>query len=201
MSERLKIDLPVIVEGRYDKSTLASVIDARIITLGGFAVFNSREKQALLRKIAVNGVILLTDSDGGGKLLRSFVKGILPKDKVYNLHIPKIEGKESRKASPSKEGLLGVEGMPSDLLRSMFLPFAGQERAELSAKSEGRAITKLDFYNHGLSGGCHSRANRTKLAEYFGLPTDMSTNALLDALNIISDAEEFTSVACEIFNG
>ena len=109
--EKVRINLPIIVEGRYDKSALSGFLDATIITTGGFSIFNDKEKQALLRRISANGVILLTDSDGGGKQIRKFLQGILPPDKIHNLFIPKIEGKESRKRHKSAAGTLGVEGM------------------------------------------------------------------------------------------
>ena len=114
--ERIKISLPIIVEGRYDKSTLAGFIDAQIITTGGFSIFNNKEKQTLIRRIGQNGIIVLTDSDGGGKQIRSFLSGIIPQDKLHNLYIPKVEGKESRKRKPSASGTLGVEGMEKEVL-------------------------------------------------------------------------------------
>ena len=196
MSDRLKISLPVVVEGRYDKSTLASVIDARIITLEGFAVFNSKEKQALIRRVGQGGLILLTDSDGGGTQIRSFIRSILPKDKVYNLYIPKIPGKERRKSTPSKAGLLGVEGMSAELLRELFLPFVGRGRAELCSEDP---ITKLDMYLRGMSGGPDAKERRAMLAEALGLPQDMTANSLLDAINVISGREEFDRLADELF--
>ena len=103
--KKKNLKLPLIVEGKYDKCALSSLFSGLIITLGGFSVFNSKEKQAMLRKISENGVIVLTDSDGGGKQLRSFVSGMLPKDKVYNVYIPKIKGKERRKTKSSREGV------------------------------------------------------------------------------------------------
>ena len=102
--EKIKISLPIIVEGRYDKATLSGFIDATIITTGGFSIFNNKEKQALLCRLAKDGIIVLTDSDGGGKQIRKFLAGILPPDKIHNLYIPKIEGKESRKRKPSAAG-------------------------------------------------------------------------------------------------
>ena len=123
MAKRSKISLPIVVEGRYDKSTLLSIFDTTVITLGGFAVFNSKEKQMLLRRVAKDGIIILTDSDGAGKLIRSFLNGIIPKDKIYNLYVPKIAGKEKRKSAPSKEGLLGVEGMGREELTRVLAPF------------------------------------------------------------------------------
>lgn len=189
MQERIKISLPVIVEGKYDKIKLDSILDARIITTGGFSIFNSTEKQMLIRKLCQNGVIVLCDSDGAGKVIRSFVKSFLPADKVINLYIPKIEGKEKRKTEGSKEGTLGVEGMDADLLRALFQKYA-------NASTEKRTeITKRDFYLYGLSGGENSTAKRDTLAALFGLPSGMSANALLDALNIISSLEEFSEKA------
>lgn len=196
MSDRLKISLPVVVEGRYDKSTLASVIDARIITLEGFAVFNSKEKQALIRRVGQGGLILLTDPDGGGTQIRSFIRSILPKDKVYNLYIPKIPGKERRKNAPSRAGLLGVEGMSADLLRELFLPFVGRGRDELCPEDP---VTKMDMYLRGMSGGPDAKTRRAALAEALGLPQDMTANSLLDAINVISGREEFDRLADELF--
>ncbi len=185
MEEKIKISLPVIVEGKYDKIKLDSILDARIITTGGFGIFNSDEKKALIRRLCQNGVIVLCDSDGAGKVIRSFVKSFLPPDKVINLYIPKIEGKEKRKKEGSKEGTLGVEGMDADLLRALF-----QKYADASTAGRGE-ITKRDFYDYGLSGGENSRAKRDALAKVFDLPSGMSANALLDALNILSSLEEF----------
>ena len=107
--EKIKISLPIIVEGRYDKSTLSGFVDATIITTGGFSIFNNKEKQALIRRLGENGIIVLTDSDGGGKQIRKFLAAIIPSDKIHNLYIPKIAGKESRKSKPSASGNLGVE--------------------------------------------------------------------------------------------
>ena len=113
--ERLKISRPVIVEGKYDKITLSSVIDAHVIPTGGFSLFRAEEKKALLRRLAeAHGVIVLTDSDGGGKQIRAFLSGILPKEKVTHLYIPALSGKERRKEKPGKAGLLGVEGMSAE---------------------------------------------------------------------------------------
>ena len=114
--EKMKISLPIIVEGRYDKSALSGYIDGVILTTGGFSVFNNKEKQALLRRIGADGVIILTDSDGGGKQIRSFLLSTLDKDKVHNLFIPKIFGKEKRKRAPSRSGTLGVEGMEKETI-------------------------------------------------------------------------------------
>ena len=192
MSERIKIRLPIVVEGRYDKSTILSIFDTTVVTLGGFGIFNSKEKQALIRKIAKDGIIVLTDSDGAGKMIRSFLNGIIPKDKIYNLYIPKIEGKERRKSAPSKEGLLGVEGIGREELVRILSPFT-VENTDGGQKSEKNAkmITKVDFYMDKLTGAESSSQLRDALALHFNLPTGMTPNALLEALNIITDMEGY----------
>ena len=188
MTDKKKIALPVIVEGKYDKNTLSQIFDGVIISVGGFGIFNSKEKQALLKKIGKDGIILLTDSDGGGRQIRSFLSGILPKGSVHHLYIPKIEGKERRKDKPSKAGLLGVEGMPREVLCDIFKPFLSDE------KSHGvplDPISSLDFYNDGLLGGDNSSAKRARLAASFDLPDDMSAKALVEALNLLVTKEEY----------
>ena len=196
--ERIKISLPIVVEGKYDKSTLLSMFDTTVITLGGFAVFNSKEKQALLRRVAKDGIILLTDSDGAGKLIRSFLNGIIPKDKIYNLYIPKVKGKEKRKSAPSKEGLIGVEGIGREELMRILSPFFSQNEADgYTPKNSGEMITKVDFYMDKLTGFDNSAAKRDKLAEYFNLPSGMTPNALLEALNIITDKEGYRRAVAE----
>lgn len=179
--KRLKISLPIIVEGRYDKSTLAGFVDATVITTEGFGIFNNKEKQALIRRLCGDGVIVLTDSDGGGRQIRSFLAGILPSGKIHNLHIPKIHGKESRKAHHSAAGTLGVEGMTREVLERLLLPFADGS----SEHSGGREITKTDFYLDGFSGTDNASDRRARLAALAALPEDMSANALLEAMNIL----------------
>ena len=192
MSERIKISLPIAVEGKYDKSTLLSIFDTTVITLGGFGVFNSKEKQALLKKIAENGIIVLTDSDGAGKVIRSFLNGIIPKERIYNLYIPKIEGKERRKSTPSKEGLLGVEGVGREVLVKVLSPFIVEAGKDCKSPFNDREmITKVDFYKDKLTGFDNSSVMRDKLAKAFDLPDGMSANALLEALNIVANKEEY----------
>lgn len=121
MSDRIKVDRPVIVEGRYDKIRIASLIEGTVITTDGFGVFKNSEKKALIRRLASErGVIILTDSDGGGLVIRSYLNSVLPKDKIINLYIPAVKGREKRKKEDSKEGLLGVEGIDCDTLRSVL---------------------------------------------------------------------------------
>lgn len=192
--ERIRVRYPVIVEGRYDKSTLAQVIDAPIITTGGFAIFNSAEKQSLIRRLAERGgIILLTDSDGGGRQIRSFVAGIVPREKLHQLYIPEVRGKERRKAAPSKAGFLGVEGMEREVLERLFAPFAitTDGVSNNSAKSGDEMITKLDFFEDGLSGGRDAAAKRDLLAAHFELPRGMSAGALVEALNLLASREEY----------
>ena len=189
MSEKLHIALPVIVEGKYDKIKLDSVLDATVVTTGGFGIFNSREKKALIRRLCRNGVILLCDSDGAGKVIRGYLKSLLPPERVYDLYIPKIAGKERRKRVGSKEGTLGVEGMDADLLRALFAPYAADS---LPARTP---ITKADFYAFGLSGGANAAALRDVLAAHFDLPGGMTANALIAALALLCSREEFEAAA------
>lgn len=181
--EKKRLKIPVIVEGRYDKCTLSSLFSGLIITLDGFSVFNSKEKQATIKKIAENGVILLTDSDGGGRQLRSFVSGIIPKGKVNHVYIPKIEGKEKRKTKRSKAGFLGVEGMEAELLLRLLSPFT-QDGEDVGEK-ESVDITTADFYADGFTGTDGSAERRSKLAAYLELPEDMTAKALLAAINLL----------------
>ena len=192
--EKVKISLPIIVEGRYDKSTLSGFLDATIITTGGFSIFNNKEKQALLRRIAENGVIVLTDSDGGGKQIRKFLAGILPPDKIHNLYIPKIEGKESRKRKPSKSGTLGVEGMEKKVILRLLEPFIDGKITEKS----GRMITKVDFFTDKLTGCDGASENRAKLCRECNLPDDMTPNALLEAMNLIYGYEEYKKIISDL---
>ena len=187
--EKIKISLPIIVEGKYDKIKLDSILDAKVITTGGFGIFNNAEKKALIKRLCENGVILLCDSDGAGKVIRAHIKSLLPPEKVINLYIPKIEGKEKRKREGSKEGTLGVEGMDAKLLRDLFCKYADASTAPREP------ITKQDFYLCGLSGGENSAAKRDALAALYDLPSGMTANALLDALNILSSLEEFEEKA------
>ena len=189
MSEKLRIALPVVVEGKYDKIKLDSVIDATVLTTGGFGIFHSAEKKALIRRLCKDGVILLCDSDGAGKVIRGYLKGILPPERVYDLYIPKIAGKEKRKRVGSKEGTLGVEGMDADLLRALFAPYA------TDALPSRAPITKADFYAYGLSGGANAAALRDALAAQFDLPSGMTANALIAALALLCSREEFETAA------
>ena len=200
--EKLKIALPVIVEGRYDKLRLAGVIDAEIITTAGFGIFSKKEQLSLIRALAApRGVIVLTDSDGAGKTIRAHLSSALPPEKVYHLYIPRIEGKERRKSAPSKEGTLGVEGMDNALLYELFLPFADTEEGSAGGGTPARGgITKADLYAFGMTGAENAAALRDRLAQACGLPPGMTPNALLGAVNILFTREEFFARAEQIRN-
>ena len=192
--EKIKISLPIIVEGRYDKSALSGFLDATIITTGGFSIFNNKEKQALIKRIAENGIIILTDSDGGGKQIRKFLLGILPPDKIHNLYIPKIEGKESRKRKASKSGTLGVEGMDKEVILRLLAPFVEGENIVKNSK----IITKVDFFTDKLTGCEGASENRARLCNECGLPDDMTPNALLEAMNLLYGYEEYKKIVSKI---
>lgn len=195
---RLDIPYPVLVEGKYDKIKLSSVINARILTTDGFAVFNSKEKRALLSELAKKTrIIVVTDSDSGGRVIRNHIKGILPPDRIINLYIPSVKGKERRKNAPSKEGLLGVEGMDADVLREVFLPFASENAPN------NEPISRTRLYELGLLGGENSSALRRAVCRELKIPEDMSSGAFLDALNLLlskAEAEESISRAVKNFN-
>ena len=189
MMERLKIALPVIVEGKYDRLRLDSVIEAQVLTTDGFGLFRKNEKAALIRALAAKSkIIVLTDSDGAGKVIRSHISSLVPKDRLIQLYIPKIAGKEKRKAAPSAEGTLGVEGMERQLLRELFEPYVDAEAVEAL---EANPLSKTDFYVDGLSGGEGSAEKRDTLAAKVGLPDGMTANALLAALRVICSYEEY----------
>ncbi len=206
MEKKLVIPLPVVVEGKYDKMKLSSVIEANIITTDGFGIFKKKEKTALIKRLSENGVILLCDSDGAGGVIRRCVMGSVPKDKIYNLYIPKIEGKEKRKKEPSKEGTLGVEGMDESLLYDMFLSLAQKLGIDTGTGSiagvslRGRPITKADLYEYGFTGRAKSGAARDKLCRAFDLPDGMTPTALLGALNILTDREGYIEAAKRIIH-
>ena len=193
--ERIKISLPIVVEGRYDKSTLSGFIDGVIITTGGFSVFNNKEKQALIRRLGEGGIIILTDSDGGGKQIRKFLSEILPPDKIHHLYIPKIEGKEKRKTKPSAQGTLGVEGMEKEILLRLLSPFADGDKPE----KERKMITKVDFFTDKLTGCDNASENRARLCAMCDLPSDMAPNALLEAMNLLYGYEGYKALVDEIF--
>lgn len=183
----------IVVEGRYDKNALSQVVDASIVEVGGFAVFNDREKTAYLRALAEKrGLILFTDPDGAGFVIRNHLKGVLPPDRLKQAYIPDVPGKERRKKRPGKEGKLGVEGMPPDVL------LAALRRAGATFEGEGEApapahITKADLLDKGLIGP-DSAARRADLQRRLGLPARLTANGLLEALTLLLTREEFDAL-------
>ncbi len=186
--EKMKISQIILVEGKYDKIKLESILDANIITTGGFSVFNNEEKIALIRRIAeVNGLIILTDSDPAGFVLRNKLKGMLPKsDRIIHMYIPTQKGKEKRKKEYSKAGLLGVEGIDADKLRELFSKYSSVNNAQ----EKKEKITKSYLYEIGLSGRANSTEKRDKVAETLDMPKGMSTNAFLEAINMLGVSKE-----------
>lgn len=185
--KKLRIIYPVIVEGKYDKIRLTSIFEAHVVTTDGFGVFNKKEKMALIRALAAESkLIVLTDSDGAGKLIRSHLTGSVPKEKLIQLYIPRVEGKERRKEAPSAEGTLGVEGMSNDVLFGLLLPYT-----EEGAPIESNPISKTDLYVDGLTGGENSKEKRDALAASLGLPPNMTPNALLEALKVVCPYEKY----------
>ena len=194
-----KIKEVIVVEGRYDKNTLAQVVDATVVTLGGFAVFNDKEKVAFLRRLAAErGLIVLTDSDGAGFVIRNYLKGALPKEQVKQAYIPDIHGKEKRKAQPGKEGLLGVEGVDDALVLQALRDALGEEAGNAPAKPEGRQITYTDLYEWGLSGTAGSAERKTKLLCALGLPPRLSKKELVEALNRLYSYEQLDEMQSEL---
>ena len=186
-----KIKEVIVVEGRYDKHTISQVVDATVVTLGGFSVFNDREKLAFLRRLAEErGLIVLTDSDGAGFVIRNYLKGALPKDRVKQAYIPDIHGKERRKRHAGKEGKLGVEGMKPEVLLAALeragATFLDGEEECVPAKEP---ITKADLFALGLTGGLDSAAKRQALLKKLDLPEHLTANGMLEALNLLYDRE------------
>ena len=186
--EKLKIRETVLVEGKYDKIKLESVLSAHILTASGFSIFHQKEKLALLRRIALSdGLIVLTDSDPAGFFLRAKLKGLLPKEgRVYHLYTPSLEGKEKRKRKPSKAGILGVEGTDPAILRDLFAKFAVAN----DAPDAPAPLTKAALYELGLSGRPGSTEKREQAARRLALPKDMTPNAFLEALNLLKITRE-----------
>ena len=196
----IKIDRAVIVEGRYDKIKLSSIIDGVIIETDGFGIFNNKEKQRLIRRLAeTKGLLILTDSDSAGFKIRSFIRGIVPAEQIKHAYIPDIFGKEKRKTEASKEGKLGVEGVKVQVIIDA-LEKAGV-LCEESEKTERREITKLDLYEDGLSGKPDSDALRKKLLKHLDLPERLTSNALVQILNTFLTFEEYKNAIEEITNG
>ena len=184
--EKMKIDLPIIVEGKYDKIKILSIADACVIATDGFGVFKNSERLALIKRLAAQSkIIILTDSDGAGKVIRSHITSAIPKERIIQLYTPQVKGKERRKDAPSAEGYLGVEGTEADTLRAILAPFSvGTYDSEKSGQVY-KELTKADMFEAGLTGAPDSAERRDELALSLGLPRGMTPNALLAALNVL----------------
>lgn len=193
----IQIKEAIIVEGRYDCNTLHQLVDAVIIETGGFRIFNDKERLQMIRRIAqVRGILILTDSDGAGFVIRNFLKGALPTEQVKHAYIPDIAGKEHRKRKAGKEGKLGVEGMRPDILLQA-LQKAGAtilDAHTLQSSIPQNRINKADLYAWGLSGTADSAVRRKKLLQRLQLPEHMSANALLDFINAVSDSQAIEEI-------
>lgn len=188
----------IVVEGRYDKNTLSQIVDATILCTDGFGIFREKERQALLRSLARRrGIIIFTDADGAGKVIRGFLNGIVEPEYIKNAYIPDIPGKEKRKSSPSKEGKLGVEGMTPEIILSA-LKAAGATFGGCGTPVYGVGITKADLYRLGLSGGEMSAAKRKQLQKSLSLPERMSANQLLQVLNIVTTLPELERLLASV---
>lgn len=182
----------IIVEGRYDKNTVRQTVDATIIETAGFGIFSDNEKIELLRKLAEQrGLIILTDSDSAGFLIRGHLKGRLDNSLIKHAYIPDIQGREKRKSTPSKEGKLGVEGMSSTVILDALTRAGATFEDDSSAAAPLSPITKADLYDTGLTGKPDSGRHRTALLKRLGLPEHLSTNGLLDVLNILYTRDAF----------
>ena len=184
----------IVVEGRYDQNTLRQIVDADVVCTDGFAIFRETERQKLLRRLAEQrGLIVLTDSDGAGRVIRGFLNGIVGPKNVKNAFIPDVPGKEKRKSSPSKEGKLGVEGMTPEIILNA-LRSCGATMDDPPGDTPRGGLTPADLYTLGLTGAANSAEKRRRLQKALDLPEQMSTKQLLTALNILVTPEELREV-------
>lgn len=192
---KLKIPYAVVVEGKYDKIKLSSIIDSPIIVTNGFGIYKNSETARLIRYYAEKtGIVILTDSDTAGFRIRGHIKSIVPKGKIINLYSPEICGKEKRKIQPSKEGKLGVEGISAEKLRKLFV----DSGLVNDAKSSENPITSLDFYELKLSGNSNSTLYRKQILNAMNLPENLTAKALLEAVNARYSKEEFIQLVQKI---
>ena len=191
----MKIQEVILVEGKYDVDTVKQVFDATVLSLDGFQIFKNPEKRELIRQLAEKrGIIILTDSDRAGFQIRHYLKGIVPADQVKQVYIPRILGKEKRKKTFGKEGILGVEGMSPETLRDAF------EKAGITIAKSGdskEAITKADLMTLGLTGRSDSVSKRRNLLKRMGFPETMSCKAMLESLNVLYTREKFLEMASQ----
>ena len=193
----VKISEAIVVEGRYDKNTLSQILDAPILETSGFGIFKDKKQMALLRQVAEKrGLIVFTDSDGAGFVIRNHIKSAIPGKYLKHAYIPDIMGKERRKAAPGKEGKLGVEGMSREIILDALRKAGATIEGEQTAAAN--RITKQDMIALGLSGGADSSRKRAALLKKLDLPEHMSANALLQALNLLYSLEELEAIMTEL---
>ena len=187
----IKLKQAVIVEGKYDKIRLSNILDATIITTEGFGIFKDKKKTDLIRLLAEkNGIVILTDSDRAGQMIRKHVEKIAGKSNITNVYLPQLKGKEKRKTTPSSEGVLGVEGTDDNIIVDCL------ERAGVIGEktvAQGRKITKTDLFNLGLSGSPQASEKRADLCKYLKLPDFLPANSLIDVLNLLYGYDDFMS--------
>lgn len=192
----IRLKYPVIVEGKYDKMRLCSFVETPVFTTDGFGIFKNEEKKNLIRCLCErDALIILTDSDRGGALIRRAIKSIAPASRLIHVYIPRISGKEKRKSTPSKEGFLGVEGMTEETLRQVF---ARSGLTEQDTKEKTPFLTRARLYADGLMGSSDSANKRKLLARALGIPTDLSTTAFVDAVNLLWDREAYEKALQEL---
>ena len=190
----IKISQAIVVEGRYDKNTLSQIVDAPIFETSGFHIMKDKATQALLRRVAMErGLIVFTDSDGGGFVIRNFLKQIIPAQYLFHAYIPDIYGKEKRKSVPGKEGKLGLEGMSRDVILTAL-----ENCGANFHPSEKQPITKQHLFALGLSGQANSSILRKQLLKKLELPEHMSANAMLQALDVLYSPEELADILKEL---
>ncbi|MCI6730264.1 MAG: DUF4093 domain-containing protein [Candidatus Faecousia sp.] len=191
----VKVREVIVVEGRYDKNTLLQVVDATVLETHGFGIFKDKEQLSLLRRAAEKrGLIVLTDSDGAGFVIRNYLKGAIPGNLVKHAYIPDIPGKERRKTAPGREGKLGVEGMHPEILLEALRRAGATLEGETPDGAPRGGITKADLMELGLYGGTESGERRRALLQKLGLPQHMSTNAMLQALNLLYTRQELEAL-------
>ncbi len=196
----IKLDKPVIVEGKYDKIRLSGFIDAVIIETDGFRIFSDKEKRAFIRQLAkTKGIIVMTDSDSAGFRIRNFIRNISSDGEVINVYIPDVFGKEKRKTEPSKEGKLGVEGLSEDVI-TQALTKAGVFHTE-SKNTQCRQVTVTDLFEDGLTGSDNSRERKQKLLKSLSLPSKMSNSQLLKLINTFMTYDDYKKAVNELSDG
>lgn len=194
----IKIKEAIVVEGRYDKNTLSQIVDAPILETAGFGIMKDKQQLSLLRKVAENrGLIVFTDSDGAGFVIRNFLKGAIDSKYLLHAYIPDIPGKERRKSAQGKEGKLGVEGMTPQVIVDALRKAGATVLGEETRKAEGN-ITKQDMMELGLSGGADSSFLRKKLLKKLDLPEHMSANAMLQAVNLLYTLDELREIMTQL---